>query len=187
MELPVTKPAILARYGAVTQTFHWLTVVFVAAAYLLSQGGPASRLYSEENSLQLGIHETLGMAVLVLLVLRLVWRFFERAPEVPMAGWMHLLSRAVHIAFYALLAAIPLTAIVGAWLGGHPVLPFGQDVGPFLYSDQELGHELSEIHGVLGNAIVWLAGLHAAAALYHHFFLRDRVLVTMLPFGDARS
>jgi cytochrome b561 len=176
-----------ARYNAVTQTFHWLTVIFVAAAYLLSTGGPASRVYSDANAVQLSMHETFGLAVLVLVALRLAWRPFQRAPEVPMASWMRLLSRLVHLALYVLLFAIPLTAIFGAWLGDHPVVPFMNEVGPFLTSNPELGHTLSELHGLLGNAIVWLAGLHAAAALYHHFFLRDHVLVTMLPFGEARS
>jgi cytochrome b561 len=47
-----------------------------------------------------------------------------------------------------------------------------------------VGATLAQLHGTLGDAIIWLAGLHAAAALYHHFFLKDRVLRAMLP-GSA--
>ena len=176
------------RYSAVAQILHWLTVIFVGAAYLLGEGGPESRIYSDERATQLNLHETFGMAVLAVFVLRLLWRFFERPPEVPMAPWMRLLSRLVHVALYALLAALPLTAVFGAWLEGHPVTLLGLgEIGPFFTLNHDLGHQLSEIHETLGDVIIWLAGFHAAAALYHHFFLRDRVLVTMLPFGDARS
>ncbi|WP_342587451.1 cytochrome b/b6 domain-containing protein [Manganibacter manganicus] len=38
-----------------------------------------------------------------------------------------------------------------------------------------------EIHTTLGNVILWLAGLHAAAALFHHYYLRDGILKSMLP------
>jgi len=40
---------------------------------------------------------------------------------------------------------------------------------------------IASIHTWLGDAILWIAGVHAAAALYHHFVLRDRVLRSMLP------
>jgi cytochrome b561 len=183
----VTPAPSPARYGAAAQTFHWLTVILVGAAYLLGEGGPESRIYADERASQLSLHETLGMVVVVVLVLRLAWRFFDKAPEVPMSSWMRAGSRLTHLALYILLAALPLTAIFGAWLEGHAVtlLGLGQ-FGPFFTPAEEVGDALSEIHETLGNVIIWLAGFHAAAALYHHFFLRDRVLVSMLPFGDAR-
>jgi cytochrome b561 len=176
------------RYGAVAQAFHWLTVILVGAAYLLGEGGPESRIYAAERASQLSLHETLGMAVLVVLVLRLAWRLFDRAPDVEMAGWMRAGSRLVHLVLYALLAAVPATAILGAWFEGHAVTLLGLgDLGPLTPLNHALGEELSELHEVLANAIIWIAGLHAAAALFHHFFLRDRVLASMLPFGGARS
>jgi cytochrome b561 len=175
------------RYGALGQTLHWLTVLFVGAAYLLGEGGPESRIYAPERASTLTLHETCGMIVLGLLVLRLVWRLLDRAPEEPpMPAWMLFSARLVHWVLYALLAALPLTAISGAWLEGHAVTFLGiGPIGPFLAPAHDLGHSISEIHETLGNVIVWIAGLHAAAALYHHFVLRDRVLLAMLPVGRA--
>ena len=57
----------------------------------------------------------------------------------------------------------------------------GLEIAPLLARSHDLGVTVSDIHTVLGDAILWLAGLHAGAALYHHFVLRDRVLITMLP------
>ena len=171
------------RYGAIGQTFHWLTVIFVGAAYLISEGGPEARVYSAPRAFQLSWHETFGILVLVLLVLRLIWRLVDPAPEEPpMPGWMLLFARFGHLLLYALLAAVPLTALVGAWLEGHPVTFLGVTLGPFLTPSHAFGHSLSELHGTLGNVILWVAGLHAAAALYHHFIMHDRVLTAMLPF-----
>ena len=127
------------------------------------------------------------MAVLAVLVLRLLWRLMDRAPEEPpMPGWMSVSSRLVHWLLYALLVAVPATAILGAWYEGHPVtvLGFG-GIGPAVALSHDFGRSITNIHTLLGDAIIWLAGFHAAAALFHHFFMRDRVLVSMLPGGQA--
>jgi cytochrome b561 len=172
------------RYGSVAQFFHWLTVVLVIAAYLLGEGGPESRVYGPDNASALSWHETLGILVLVVVAIRLIWRLFDRAPEEPpMAAWMSLLSRVVHWLLYAFLIALPLTAILGTSLKGHPTTLLGiGPIGPITGSSPATGEALLEIHEFLGNWIIWLAGLHAAAALFHHFFLKDRVLLAMLPW-----
>src|SRR5207302_6396588 len=75
-----------------------------------------------------------------------------------------------------------LTAIAGAWLEGHPLtLGILGDVPPMISEAHAAGQALAQIHTILGDAVVWLAGFHAAAALFHHFVLRDEVLLSMLP------
>ncbi len=183
---PTNETAAPARYSAVAQTFHWLTVILVGAAYLLGEGGPESRVYAAERASQMNLHETLGILVIVVMVLRLAWRLFDRAPaEPPMPTWMHLASRLVHWALYALLAAVPLTAIIGAWYEGHSVTFFGSEIASLLPLSHDFGRTITELHTTLGNVIIWVAGLHAAAALYHHFVMRDSVLLSMLPFGGS--
>jgi len=88
----------------------------------------------------------------------------------------------VHLVLYILLFAIPLTAIVGTWLQGHPLtLLAGTNIAPLTSEMHDLGSSIMDIHTTLGNVILWVAGLHAAAALGHHFMLRDHVLISMLP------
>jgi len=83
---------------------------------------------------------------------------------------------------YILLLAIPLTAISGAWLEGHPLTLFGNiRIGPVLAEAHDVSRAIAPIHTWLGDAILWVAGVHAAAPLYHHFVLRDGVLRSMLP------
>jgi cytochrome b561 len=173
------------RYGAISQAFHWLTVLLVGAAFLLGEGGPETRVYSTTRAFDLSLHETLGIAVLTVVVLRLIWRFFDRPPHEPsMPGWMEISSKLAHWGLYALLFAVPLTAIVGAWLEGHPVFLMGWGaIGPLLSQSHALGQTITDIHTFLGDLIIWLAGLHAAAALFHHFVMRDGVLLSMLPGG----
>ena len=99
-----------------------------------------------------------------------------------MPTWIELGAKLAHWAIYALLVLVPLTAILGAWLEGHPltILAVG-NIQPWLSQSRQLGLVLSNIHGWLGNVLIWLAGAHAAAALYHHFWRRDTVPLSMLP------
>jgi cytochrome b561 len=90
-------------------------------------------------------------------------------------------ARAVHWLLYIFLFALPITALIGVQFGGHPINAFGGSFGPYL-DPSSAARNILEIHELLGNWIVWLAGLHAAAALFHHFFLKDRVLLSMLPW-----
>ncbi|HVM85598.1 MAG TPA: cytochrome b [Candidatus Binatia bacterium] len=173
------------RYGTVAQALHWLTAILVLVAFLVGEGGPESRVYAPERDAQRILHESLGLAVLAIVVLRLIWRLLDRAPdEPPMPGWMSRSAAATHWLLYLLLFAVPLTAILGAWWEGHPLDAYLiGSVAPMIAPAHDLGVAVSEIHTWLGDAILWVAGLHAVAAIGHHFVLRDRTLMQMLPFG----
>ena len=125
---------------------------------------------------------TLGLLVFVLTMARLVWRMVHDVPELPTSPWMRSLSRVVQWLLYDLLVLVPMSAIAGAWLGGHPVTLVGfGPIGPFTAETSTAGRQLAELHGLLGDALMWVAGLHVGAALFHHFWLKDRTLVAMLP------
>ena len=54
-------------------------------------------------------------------------------------------------------------------------------IDPWLAEAHATGSSIATLHTWLGETILWVAGVHAAAGLYHHFVLRDRVLGSMLP------
>jgi cytochrome b561 len=173
----------LTRYGAVAQAFHWFTAIVVLVAFIFGPGGSEQRVYSHARDFDRQLHETLGLCVLALVVLRLLWRMMARRPDPPdVARWMDVSAKVVQGVLYLLLFALPLTAISGAWLEGHPLtLLSGIEIAPLFGPAHGAGETIAEIHTWLGDAIMWVAGLHALAALFHHFFLRDGVLVSMLP------
>jgi cytochrome b561 len=172
------------HYGAVAQVFHWITAVLVLVAFIYGPGGNETRVYSPARDFDRQLHETLGLTILTLVVLRLVWRALDTrpAPE-PMPRWMGTTSRLIHTLLYVLLFVVPLTAISGAWLENHPLtLLAGIKIGPFLPHVHDLGKQVAELHTWLGDTILWVAGLHAVAALFHHFVLKDRTLLSMAPW-----
>ncbi len=161
------------RYGTVAQGFHWLTAALVAAAWFTAShhGG--------------ALHETLGFSVFVIVALRLLWRLLDRRPSHELSTLSTVSSRAVHALLYVLLLAIPASAMVGSWLEGHEIAVYGFALGPYFTLSRSLGHQIMEIHQLMGTGIIWLAGGHAVAALFHHYFRKDGVLRAMLPGAPA--
>ncbi|HEY8025995.1 MAG TPA: cytochrome b [Burkholderiaceae bacterium] len=173
----------VGRFGVLAQCFHWITAILVLVAFIYGPGGSEHRIYSTDNDFDRQLHESLGLSVFFLTALRLLWRTVDRRPVQPdMPRWMHVISQAIQGTLYLLLFAAPLTAICGAWLEGHDLtLLGGLQIPAMLGISHAVGETLAELHGWLGDLILWLAGVHAAAAIYHHFFLKDGVLVAMLP------
>ena len=167
------------RYGLVAQGLHWITAALVLWAWLIA--GTWGR---DETSPIMGLHQSIGFTVFLLVLVRLAWRLFDSRPAEPsMPTWMALAGKVSHWLLYALLIAIPLSAIVGSWLEGHSLMLYGNTVAPLLATSRRLGHQILEYHQLLGTTLIWVAGLHAAAAIFHHVVLRDRVLRQMLPVG----
>lgn len=103
-----------ARYGAIPQAVHWLTLVFVLAGWLLGTfldavpKGPA-------QTFALTTHMMLGQCVVVLLLIRLTWRFANPPPPLEATKFGKLLEYAArlnHYAIYALLLAVPSLGII---------------------------------------------------------------------------
>jgi cytochrome b561 len=97
---------------------------------------------------------------------------------------MRAAAAAAQAMLYVLLFALSMTAIAGSWLEGHSLtLLGGLEIAPLVGKSHDLGATIATAHTWLGDSIMWLAGLHALAALYHHYVLKDEVLASMLPRG----
>lgn len=177
----------VTRYSAPTQVLHWLTAVLVLIAFIYGPGGSEARVYAAARDFDRQLHETLGLCVLALVALRLLWRSIDTRPPPPrVARWMDVTARVVQAALYVLLVAVPLTAIAGAWLEGHALTLLGGFTLPAPVAESHaLGARIAVAHTWLGDAIVWLAGAHALAGLFHHYVLKDGVLASMLPRRNA--
>ena len=109
------------RYGIVTQAIHWVTALLVVAAFAYGPGGSERSAYRPSRDAQRLIHETLGMSVLILTLVRFAWTRVDTQPVHHLAGPLALMAKVVRWLLYGLLFAVPCVAIAGAWLGGHPV------------------------------------------------------------------
>ena len=170
------------KYHPLSQIIHWLTAILVVIAFVL---GSEDVDELDNPSLDLGLqtHETLGLVVFGLTIFRVLWTLFTQPPTaVPMAASMRIVSKILQGSLYLLLIAVPLTAILGTWLEGDALSLLNHATIPTPFSKSEnLGETLLDLHPPLADTLLILAGIHAAAALFHHFILKDLVLATMLP------
>lgn len=183
------KPNILAQYDKLSKAFHWVTAIIVITAFVLGPGD-FGRLLDDGidpgTRIDIVLHESLGITVFTLTLLRLLWVVVRpAAPKFQMASWRRLLARLMHLALWALLFALPLTALLALGSEANPLTLLGAfriDKLPFIADSYLAGlADWGEVHKLLGDAIIWLAGVHAMAALYHHFKLKDGVFSSMLP------
>lgn len=174
-----------SRYGFIATSLHWIIVAAIIAQYFLADAAEERGNGLPSAFSAAGVHTSLGIAVLVLALLRVLWRVVELPPATPttMRRYEIALSRAVHIAFYVLLFAIPLSGWALATADEQPLSFFGLFDMPQLLTGGSLGEErLEEVHEIIFNFLLGLALLHVAAALKHHFFDHDGVLRSMLPW-----
>ncbi len=169
------------RYNAVTRWVHWLTALLVVATFIL---GPED-LDEEENLVgnwSVQLHETLGLIVFSLSIFRITWMLFAQPRlDIPMSTLMSISAKTIQAALYFLLLAVPLTAVFGIWLNGDALNLLGNTtITVPIGTMEKAGELLLDLHPVLADLLMWLAGVHAGAALFHHYILKDTVLKSMI-------
>lgn len=174
-------------YSRTAIALHWLIAAGIFVAFPL--GVYMSDLPLSPDRLKLfSWHKWLGITILMLAVLRLLWRAGHKPPApVNMARWQQWSSRTVHVLLYLLIFAIPLSGWLMSSAKGFQTVWFGVVPLPDLISkDKAMGRLLTDVHETLNFTLLGLVALHAAAALKHHFFDRDSTLRRMLPILRAR-
>ena len=132
------------------------------------------------------VHETVGLALLAIVLVRLAWRLGGNPPPPalpgPMAAWTVPVAHAAHWILYALMIALPLTGIVLTFARGQalPILGLWEIASPWA-RDRAFSRSVKGVHELLANATLVLAALHVAAALVHHHLWKDDTLRRMLP------
>jgi cytochrome b561 len=178
------------RYTPIAQTLHWLIALLIVVQFVLAKMAAHLPLGMRKLSL-LAEHKSFGMTILVLVVIRLIWRLTHAPPALPpqMRGVERWLARASHISFYVVLFAMPLSGWLMSSAKNYSVSWFGAFTWPNLIGPNEAAfNAFRTLHHLLGNLLIALASLHILAAMKHHFWNRDDVLVRMLPrFRSANN
>lgn len=182
-------------YGSIAKWLHWATAVLFLGSY----GSYYYRHWfteakTTENMIAFQLHLSIGVTIGVLVLLRIIWRVMNRAPD-PEPGSVleHRLAHAGHLALYAILVLMPLTGYLGT--GGNTNFFFLFEIPKFadtplftwLVSDglgltfKEFEKPIDFIHKeLLGEWLAWLLILgHVLAAIYHQRVRKDRTMEKM--------
>lgn len=171
------------RYDDFAIWLHWLTVVLVLLQFGLAElWGFASR---PTRHLMVAGHMSFGILLAVVVLVRIGWRLLPGHRVQPaVSGLMELAAKTVHYLLYLLLCVQAVSGFVLRWSGKEAMNFFGILIPPFFPPFSKPAHHfVGEFHNYIGWAIIILAAGHAAAALFHHFCLRDDILRRMLPLA----
>jgi cytochrome b561 len=171
-------------YGSLSKVLHWTIVLLILPQYFLVEA--AEELPNGLEKLQIMTwHKSLGMLVLLLALVRIAWKVMNKGVPGPIGNaWQRKAAAAGHGLLYLLILAQPLTGWIASSTANYPVTLFGWFQFPALVGENHDLHELmEEVHEVLFFTLLAVAAIHVAAALYHHFVLKDGVLRRMLPFA----
>ena len=170
------------NYDRTTISLHWITAGLVVILWIIGQtadwfpDGPFNTDYWS-------IHVVLGFALAAVIAWRIIWRSFggRRLPAAD-AGALHVLAEATHYGLYLLLLAVIVLGIANAFVRGYNLFDL---VSLPQFGDRALRKPITNWHGLAANILLGWAALHAAAALFHHYVIRDSVLGRMVPTREA--
>lgn len=183
-----SAPPLRHRYDGLTITLHWVTAAIVifmfASAHIwevLERGTPLRK------GLQ-SVHISMGILLAVIIIGRLLWRLFTvstgRSKQAPVAmpTLMKAAAHLTHLALYLLLVAQIVLGFLFRWSQAEPFYFFGLFPIPDVFNfDSIMTRTFGSLHNNVAWALIIVAGVHALAALFHHYVLRDGILRRMLP------
>jgi cytochrome b561 len=170
------SPPTPSRAGSIAIALHWVAIALVVAAYAtieledaFSRGGP-------NRDAMAGAHYVIGMTVFVLIWVRLAFRLMGGAPvyDPPLARWQAMLATLVEWALYAFMAFMPVLGWAILSANGTPMAVLGLELPALFSADPVLAEKLEDLHEETAEVGLVLVGIHAAAALFHHYVMRNR-------------
>lgn len=174
-------------YSPTARSLHWIVLamllVQIPIGFYMAYRGNVLNIWDATTNALYSSHKLLGMVLLLVVVVRLGYRLVHGAPdhEPTLEPWQRLASGVNHLGIYVLLLLVPLLGWVGVSL--YPALDvFGLFKLPgIVAADQKMSEVVFLYHAYAAWALIAFAGMHVAAALYHHFIRGDNVLARMIP------
>lgn len=167
-------------FSASSRVLHWTMAVIVVAMLFIGAGMAAT--VSECYAVLLSIHKPLGIAVLVLVLIRFLNRMIYPPPPLPsdLPAWQHLAAKSSHYLLYGLMFLMPLLGWSMLSAAPYPVVLFGSlRLPPILPQSASLYAVLRPAHTYLGYLFFATILAHLGAALFHGLIRRDGVLQSM--------
>jgi cytochrome b561 len=169
------------RYTRVAIALHWIIALAVVAQF--AWGWIMQTIPKQPPGLRadaFNVHKSVGLTILLLMLLRLAWRWRHPAPPLPaMPAWQSRLARATHVTLYVALFAMPLAGYLGSVFSGYPVKYFGITLPSWGWKDDSLKNLMSTVHFTVSWILACAVGLHVAGALKHWLWDRDALVARM--------
>ena len=177
------EPNSDSSWGAPAKFLHWLVAILIFTQFALGWLAVGWRLSPTKLNLFVW-HKSTGILILLLVLVRLLWRLVNLTPAIPLdtPAWERCAARVSHGLLYVLMLAMPLAGWIVQSSSGVPFRIFWRIPLPAIVStDRDMAELAALVHFSLGIVFAALLVLHVGAALRHHFVKRNAILTRMLP------
>lgn len=167
------------HFNRLARCLHWLMACMILAMLFIGVGMTTS---VNHRVWLIDLHRPLGIAILVLAIIRVVNRLRHSPPPLPdsVPGWQKWAATASHILLYALMLSLPLIGWALLAAGGYPIVLFeGWNLPAIVPASPVLYAWLRDAHGVLAWFLFFVVVGHLSAALVHAWIYRDSVFSSM--------
>lgn len=170
-------------YGMLAILLHWLVALSVIGMFTLGVWMTGLTYYDDWYKRGPDIHKSIGILLFLVMLVRVIWRMVNITPdhEPGISSVQRRIANSVHLLLYVLLFAMMISGYLISTADGKPIQVFDLFSVPATLSGIPNQEDIAgDVHWYLALVLVSLAGLHAVAALKHHFIDRDRTLKKML-------
>lgn len=175
------------RYTAVALLLHWILAAALVGTFAVGIY-MADLPFSPDRLKLYSWHKWAGITILILSLVRLLWRLTHRPPALPaaivsaMPSWQLRVYHATHVALYALFFLVPLIGWAYSSAAGFPVVLFGVLPLPdFVPASKELAALIKPFHEISALGLAGLVVLHVGAAIKHQWIDKDGLISRILP------
>lgn len=175
------------RFGALTQTLHWLSALLVLGLFGLGLWMVELGYYDDWYHQAPALHVSFGLVLAALTLIRLLWRIVQtQSPQVEGSALVRMGARTSKYALILLLFFMAVSGYLITGADGSGADFFDWITLPsVLELDSDAVDVLGELHEWAAWGLIVLAVAHGLAAVYHHVIVRDTTLVRMLPFTST--
>jgi len=180
------------RYGLLSIGFHWAMLLLMITVYACIELRVIYPKGSDPRDALKTWHFMLGLSIFLLVWLRLAARLMQPIPQhqLGIKPWQAFAAKAMHYILYLFMAVMPIMGWLILSAEGKTIPFYGFTLPPLMAENHDLAELVEEIHEWVGTTGYVLIALHAFAALFHHYILKDntirRILPTKLPFSSKK-
>jgi len=175
-------------YGLVSIALHWLMAFALFGMFALGYWMTTLTYYDRWYHDAPEIHKGIGILLLLLLIFRFLWRLISTRPKLMGSWWEKIVALGVHRLHYVLMFTVVISGYLIPTAEGVGIDVFGLFTMPATFTfDKQQADLIGKIHWAAAWAMIGLAGLHAAAALKHHWIDKDMTLLRMLGISQKNQ
>jgi cytochrome b561 len=167
-------------FGLITKLFHWVIALLIIA--MLIVGCVMTFTHKATFQLLMLYHQSMGVTILILMLLRLMWRLCNKTPQLPhsMNRLEQKLAHAMAWLLYVLIFSIIAAGLLMTVYHGSAILFWGFALHLPVTANKSMAHFFNQAHVCLAWILLASIILHISASLYHHFIRKDGILKRMM-------